>query len=64
MDGATSAVDNHSESNVNRFNAMVVDYNGRCSSFRYRRGALESVRSSIEPYRNQLYLEGQQRMAH
>jgi hypothetical protein len=63
MDGAKSAVDNHIDSDVDRFNALVADYNSRCSSFRYRRGALESVRSSIEPYRSQLYSEGQQRLA-
>jgi hypothetical protein len=53
MGGAKSAVDNYSESDVNRFNAMVADYNSRCSNFRYRRGSLENVRSSIEPYRSQ-----------
>jgi len=62
MDGAKSAVDNHSDSDVDRFNAMVAEYNSRCSSFRYRPGALESVRSSIEPYRSQLYSEGQNRL--
>lgn len=62
MEGAKSAVDNYIDSDVDRFNAMVADYNSRCSSFRYRRGALESVRSSIEPYRSQLYSEGQQRL--
>lgn len=63
MDGARSAIDNYSDSDVDRFNAMVADYNSRCSNFRYRHGALESVRSSIEPYRSQLYSEGQQRMS-
>lgn len=63
MEGAKSAVtavNNYSDSDVDRFNTMVADYNSRCSSFRYRKGALESVRSSIEPYRSQLYSEGQQ----
>jgi hypothetical protein len=62
MEGAKSSVDNYSDSDVDRFNAMVVDYNSRCSNFRYRRGALEGVRSSIEPYRSELYSEGQQRL--
>ena len=63
MDGAKSEVDNYNESDVDQFNAMAADYNGRCSNFRYRRGSLERVRSSIEPYRSQLYSEGQQRMS-
>jgi hypothetical protein len=62
MEGAKSALNNYSNYDVDRFNAMVADYNSRCSNFRYRRGSLESVRSSIEPYRSQLYFEGQQRM--
>lgn len=60
IEGAKSAVNNYSDSDVDRFNTMVADYNSRCSSFRYRKGALEGVRSSIEPYRSQLYSEGQQ----
>lgn len=63
MDGAKSAVDDYSDSDVNQFNAMVADYNSRCSSFRYRRGVLESVRSSIEPYRSQLRAEGMHRIS-
>jgi hypothetical protein len=63
MDGAKSAVDNYSHSDVDRFNAMVADYNSRCSSFRYRRGALESARSGIEPYRSQLRGEGMRRIS-
>jgi peptidoglycan hydrolase-like protein with peptidoglycan-binding domain len=63
MDGAKSAVDNSNNSDVDRFNAMVADYNSRCSSFRYRRGSLESVRRDIEPYRSQLQAEGRSRFA-
>ena len=63
MDGAKSAVNNYSDSDVDRFNAMVADYNSRCGSFRYRRGALESARRDIEPYRSQLQAEGRGRFA-
>ncbi|UVO37626.1 hypothetical protein KUL72_04340 [Bradyrhizobium arachidis] len=62
MAGAKSAVNNYSESDVDRFNAMVADYNNRCSSFRYRRGTLESARHEIEPYRSQLQAEGRSRL--
>lgn len=61
MDAAKSAVDNHIESDVNRFNAMVADYNSRCGNFRYRSGALESAQQDIEPYRSQLRIEGKNR---
>ena len=33
---------------VNRFNAMVEDYNSRCGSFRYRDGDLERARQDVE----------------
>ena len=40
MDAAKSAVNGYSDSDVDRFNAMVADYSSRCGSFRYRSGAL------------------------
>lgn len=61
MDGAKSAVDNYIDSDVDRFNAMVADYNSRCGSFRYRSGALESARRDVEPYRSELQAEGKSR---
>ncbi|MGS0997582.1 hypothetical protein [Rhodanobacter sp. UC4451_H18] len=63
MDGTKSALNNYSDQEVNRFNAMVTDYNSRCGSFRYRRGALESARSDIAPWRSEIYAEGQNRLA-
>lgn len=63
MESAKSALNNYIESDVDRFNAMVADYNSRCGSFRYRSGALESARRDIEPYRSQLQAEGVNRFA-
>jgi len=63
MDGATAAINNYSNSDVDQFNALVADYNNRCSSFRYRSGALESARREVEPYRIQLQAEGRGRFA-
>ena len=63
LEGAKSAVNNYIDSDVDRFNAMVADYNSRCGSFRYRSGALESARRDIEPYRGQLQSEGRSRFA-
>lgn len=63
MEGAKSAINNYIDSDVDRFNAMVADYNNRCGSFRYRSGALESARGEVEPYRSQLQAEGRSRFA-
>jgi peptidoglycan hydrolase-like protein with peptidoglycan-binding domain len=63
MESAKSALNNYIDSDVDRFNAMVADYNSRCGSFRYRSGALESARRDIEPYRSQLQSEGRSRFA-
>ena len=63
MESAKSVVNNYVDSDVDRFNAMVADYNSRCGSFRYRSGALESARREIEQYRSQLQSEGRSRFA-
>lgn len=63
MDAAKAVLNNYSDSEVYRFNAMVADYNSRCGSFRYRGDALESARRDMEPYRNQLQAEGRSRFA-
>lgn len=63
MDAAKAVLNNYSDSDVDRFNAMVADYNSRCGSFRYRSGALESARRDVEPYRSQLQAEGRSRFA-
>jgi hypothetical protein len=61
IDASKAGVDRYNDSNVDRFNTMVADYNSRCGSFRYRNGALESARQDIEPYRSQLIIEGRSR---
>ena len=66
LDGAKSAVNNYIDSDVDRFNAMVADYNSRCSSFKYQtnnrgRNDLNSAQRDIEPFRSQLQSEGRSR---
>ena len=66
MEGAKAALNNYSDSDVDRFNAMVADYNSRCSSFKYQtnnrgRNDLNSAQRDIEPYRSQLQAEGRSR---
>lgn len=53
-----SQVNEYSETSVDAFNMAVNDYNMRCSNFRYRSGALESVRSEVEANRYALQLQG------
>lgn len=66
MDAAKAVLNNYSDSDVDRFNAMVADYNSRCSSFKYQtnnrgRNDLNSAQRDIEPYRSQLQAEGRSR---
>jgi hypothetical protein len=61
LDAAESVINNYVDSDVDRFNAYVNDYNSRCSEFRYRQGALESAQRDVEPYRSQLQAEGRSR---
>lgn len=61
VDAAESLINSYNESDVDRFNKYVNDYNSRCGEFRYRHGALESARRDIEPHRIQLETEGRSR---
>ncbi len=58
IDGAKPAVDETAQMDIGAFNAMVADYNSRCSSFRYRQGLLESVRAEVEHRRQALEAQG------
>ena len=63
MEAAKAVVNSYNDGDVDRFNALVVDYNSRCGSFRYRSGALEGARREIESYRSQLQSEGRSKFA-
>lgn len=68
LNGAKSAVNNYIDADVERFNAMVADYNSRCGSFQYQtnnrgRNDLISAQRDIEPYRSQLEVDGRARFA-
>ena len=63
IEGAKSAINNHIDSDVDRFNSLVANYNSRCARFRYRSGALESARRDIEPYRSLFQAEGRSKFA-
>ena len=61
LDAAETVLNNYSDSDVDRFNGYVNDYNSRCGEFRYRQGSLESARRDVDPYRSQLQAEGRGR---
>ena len=63
LGGMKSVVNQYVDSDVNTFNGMVGDYNSRCSSYRYRKGALESVRSEVETNRSTLEADGAARLS-
>ena len=61
LDAAETVLNNYSDSDVDRFNAYVNDYNSRCGEFRYRQGSLESARRDVNPYSSELQAEGRSR---
>lgn len=61
LEGARSSVNNYDGAAVDRFNAMISDYNIRCGSFRYRAGSLERARRAVEAFRAQYVSEGRNR---
>ncbi len=63
LDASESAVDRYSSNDVDRFNAMVNDFNSRCGQYRYRRGAVERAKSDVDPHRSQLEADGRSRFA-
>ena len=63
LGGWSAAVNKYSQSAINQFNYAVSDYNSRCSNYRYRRGALERVRTEVEARRWQLESEGSNQAA-
>lgn len=61
LDAAKAVINSYSDTDVDRFNALVADYNSRCGQFRYKRGALESARSEVEQSRSDIETEGRAR---
>lgn len=47
IDAVEKIVNGSRSHEVDQFNAIVTDYNGRCGHFKYRRGLLESVKSEV-----------------
>lgn len=62
IQAAGKVVNNYNQASVDIFNAMVEDYNSRCSHFRYREGMLAPIENEANQIQNQLELEGRDRM--
>jgi hypothetical protein len=63
LEAARQVLNEYSDSQINRFNAMVEDYNSRCSSFRYRSSTLASVKADVELNRSALEAQGRRRFS-
>ena len=63
LDTAKVIISSYSDTDIDRFNALVADYNSRCGQFRYTRGTLESARSEVEQHRSELEAEGRARFS-
>jgi len=57
-----NSLDSYNQHEVSLFNLYVDDYNSRCSSFRYRRGTLQSVQAELPDNRARLRREGISRL--
>ena len=63
LDAAKIVINRYSDADIDRFNALVADYNSRCGQFRYRQGTLESARSEVERHRSEIEAEGRARFS-
>lgn len=63
LDAAKVVISSYSDTDIDRFNALVADYNSRCGQFRYKRGSLENARSEVEQHRSEIEAEGRARFS-
>ncbi len=59
LDIIRDLVSNNREIDRRRFNALVNDWNSRCSSFRYRQGVLQAIEAEVPGKRQSLRLDAQ-----
>lgn len=59
LDAAQAALNQYSSEDVDRFNAMIADYNARCGQYRYEEGSKEAAQSAVEPFRQTYQAQGQ-----
>ncbi len=63
IDAAQAVVDGYNWPQVDSFNAMVADYNSRCSDFRYRPSSMSVAQGDVDDHRMELEQEGRDRIA-
>lgn len=63
LDAANGVINSYSDTDIDRFNALVADYNSRCGQFKYRRGTLETAKSEVEASRSAIEAEGRARFS-
>jgi hypothetical protein len=61
LEGARSIVGQLSKTAVVRFNAMIDDYNNRCSNFRSKPSDYRRAQTEVEPNRGTLWADGRSR---
>lgn len=59
LNGAQSAMNKYSQADVDRYNALVDDYNSRCASFQYPAGDLQSVQGEVNQNTATLMAQGE-----
>ncbi|WP_298285240.1 hypothetical protein [Acidocella sp.] len=62
MDAARAVVNGYDWPQVDRFNAMVADYNSRCGEFRYRPSSMSIAQDDVNAHRFELEQEGRDRI--
>ena len=57
LDAMRTAVNERIQSHVTKFNALIEDFNTRCSSYRYRTADMDRAKTIVEARRSQLVAE-------
>lgn len=63
LDAARGALNAYIGIDVERFNAMISFYNGRCANFQYRQSVMQSVTAEVEANRWTLQRDGAARFS-
>jgi hypothetical protein len=58
LDSSRGVVNDHDKYAIDRFNALVNDYNSRCGSFRYNENVFRTVKNEVETNRWSLQIDG------
>lgn len=58
LDAAQGMVRQSTAADVDRYNAMIADYNSRCGQYQYEQGSRETARKAVESFRPMYHAEG------